>query len=322
MQCHYPTPPKTATGSAQSEGPFPTPLEPSQREQADDAPELPSNYATATASPAHGISETDINFDFEISTFNLPGDSNELIRVTDFDPLETGQQCSDFTPYADMGQLSRSTPGCRVEHEPGNMWESSGDTHLTPSTEESSEFCYTCLEQAMKTHEAVATAVWAQKETNTNTGGVLQKQKKVIVECIGLLDCQRCSAQPAFVMMLLSMCSKILETLGVIHCSISLNESHPDQTHWNKRGTEQTGHLASERNSYHQSMYGFGSTKKRHLDDEDELLVMRSLIKARVVKLDGLLNMLHRIISSHNWTVHEGRIRQLKDQRAERPWLE
>lgn len=321
IECHYPAPASSKrSGSTQSEAPLPTPSEVSQVESASDVTTTPSEDAVSRVASADTISDNDINFDFEISNFNTLMNSDEFLVAGEFSPPDLWQVPSDFTVDIDLGHPSVDVASWKVDDAVCDMWDAPSEKNPTAtSIAETSDLCYACLIQAMKTHEAVETAVWAQRETDNDTHDILQKQKKATLECIELLECHRCSAQPAYVMMLLSICGKILETLDVVCRDFPLNESYPDQT--NDRCTGQTGRLNLDGKLFRrQSVCGMGGTKriKRHLDEEDELLVLQSLAKARVVKLDGLLNRLHKIISKHNWPAHESHIRQLKHHLTKR----
>ncbi|EXL39280.1 hypothetical protein FOCG_18113 [Fusarium oxysporum f. sp. radicis-lycopersici 26381] len=313
MDCHYPVSSKSSA-SARSEESLPTPSESSQVERPSNALGPPPEDFVSSAAPTQEILENNIIFDFGTSSFSSLTGSNELLVTNDFDSLETWQLPSDFIGHADLGPLSQHIPVWAVDDGPDNMWKSSGDTNSTSPSAGNSDFCYTCLTQAMKTHEAVETAAWAQRKIDNDTSDILQKQKKVTAECMELLDCEKCNAQPAYVMMLLSICEKLLETLEVVCRSISPDENRPCQRHQDERCPGQRVCLGLEGNTYRRQSHSKGNTKRtrRHLDEEDELVILQSLVKARGVKLKGLLNRLHIMISKHNWPAHEGRIQQLE----------
>src|SRR5690606_35480305 len=70
-----------------------------------------------------------------------------------------------------------------------------------------------CLSRVVGTHEALEVALWSQQKLLSNDDNVLQHQKKLLLECQELAECKECIALPAYIMLIISMCSRLLEIL-------------------------------------------------------------------------------------------------------------
>ncbi|KAI1820122.1 hypothetical protein F4861DRAFT_524288 [Xylaria intraflava] len=165
-----------------------------------------------------------------------------------------------------------------------------------------------CFSQAAATYEAIETAIWGQGELRTNTDDVLQSQKKALSECEELLECQRCSAQSAYIMLLLSMCRRILATLEELRRGDAGNNPthNPDARKRRRHGEDSDADDESRTRGYGISI------RNRQLDDDDEHLVLQSLVAARAARLDRLLSSLDKVVSEHGWPAHKGLVQDLQ----------
>jgi hypothetical protein len=187
-------------------------------------------------------------------------------------------------------------------------------TTPTASSPGTSDSNCSCFYQAVSTHEAIELAVWGQKELWSNADDILRYQKKALMECEELLECRRCSTQSAYTMLLLSMCSRILTTLEDLCRGASWGDSDTitnsvhssDDSKRRKYGDDDDGGDESRRGGYGISI------RNRQLDDDDEHLVLQSLLTARVARLGRLLSTLDKAVSENSWPAHKALIHDLQ----------
>ena len=167
-----------------------------------------------------------------------------------------------------------------------------------------------CFVQAVSTNEAVEVARWGLKELSGDVDEILQQLNKALLECEELLECQKCNVQPSYVMLLLNMCSKMLASIEDISIGTSMLGSDRSQSsEYRKR--RRCASDGAERNDNHSREVGI-SLRSWQLDDDDEHLVLQSLIRARVAKLERLLSILNRVVSENSWPAHSGMMRDLQ----------
>ncbi|KAI0009520.1 hypothetical protein F4779DRAFT_581939 [Xylariaceae sp. FL0662B] len=162
----------------------------------------------------------------------------------------------------------------------------------------------TCYSRAVNIYEAIeVNLVWSRNEQTSDAVDILQHQKQTMSDCESLLECRQCITQSSFVMLLLSMCSKILGTLeAVCHdCRLEDVVSNSKGRHKGKSSSSE-----SRRRGFRVS--------KRQLDEDDERLVLKSLFHARVTRLDVLVGRLEKLVREQNWPAHRGMMRELNDR--------
>ncbi|KAI1147173.1 hypothetical protein F4825DRAFT_160817 [Nemania diffusa] len=204
-------------------------------------------------------------------------------------------------------------------------------TSTVPSSPDTCDTNCSCFSQAVSTYEAIEVAVWGQNDLWRNADDMLRYQKKALIECEELLECRRCTTQSAYTMLLLSMCRRILTTLGDLCNGTSWSGSDtavqlgqgPEDRKRRKYADDSEG-ADDSRNR------GYGiSIRNRQLDDDDEHLVLQSLLTARVARLGRLLSALDKVVSEHNWPAHKAIIRELQTrltgssfivEKIRRPW--
>ncbi|KAH8799113.1 hypothetical protein F5884DRAFT_869748 [Xylogone sp. PMI_703] len=186
---------------------------------------------------------------------------------------------------------------------------------VLPSPSASQSNCH-CIVQAVATYESIEVAVWGQRKLFSDLDDMLQLQKAALAECEKLVECPNCNVQPAYIMLLLSMCRKILRTLEDIY-SISGEDCKPaivDQDSRDKKRPRFSDEDDEERGARRQAFDG--STDNWKLDDEDKRLVLQSLLSARVAKLNHLLGMLDKVVNDNTWPVHKDLVRELQNRLA------
>ncbi|KAI0906514.1 hypothetical protein F4824DRAFT_312795 [Ustulina deusta] len=330
IDCCYPSPPrgnshkKTQSQSrARAPAPVPTPPEtpqfqsqsrpssaPADATTDDDFITVISNQDTTYSST---IDDLDLSLGgFEVSDFTTPESIPRLLSDGEYmdpsDAMRSWQQPFTFTPD-DIKSPWNSTPE-REDVVFGT------DNKISPvaSTPDTSDSSCSCFLQAVSTYEAIEVAVWGQNELWRNADDMLRYQKKALIECEELLECRRCTTQSAYTMLLLSMCRRILTTLGDLCQGTSwggsdtmINQEHgPEDRKRRKYGDDGEGTDESRSRGYGISI------RNRQLDDDDEHLVLQSLLTARVARLGRLLSSLDKIVGGHSWPAHKAIIRELQ----------
>ncbi|KAI1295134.1 hypothetical protein F5Y03DRAFT_311009 [Xylaria venustula] len=301
-----PTPPETPQFQSQSR-PSSAPVDTTTD---DDFITVISNQETAYSGT---IDDLDLSLGgFEVSDFTTSESIPRLLSDGEYmdpsDAMRSWQQPFTFTPD-DIKSPWNSTP----EREDAVF---STDSKSSPvvSTPATSDSNCSCFLQAVSTYEAIEVAAWGQNELWRNADDILRYQKKALIECEELLECRRCTAQSAYTMLLISMCQRILTTLGDL-CqdttsgtpAIGINHGHGPEDR-KRRKCGDNGESADERCSR-----GYGiSIRNRRLDDDDEHLVLQSLLTSRVARLGRLLSTLDKIVSEHDWPAHKAIIRDLQ----------
>ncbi|KAF2964183.1 hypothetical protein GQX73_g9402 [Xylaria multiplex] len=300
-----PTPPETPQFQSQSR-PSSAPVEASTD---DDFITVISNQETTYGST---IDDLDLSLGgFEVSDFTTPESIPRLLSDGEYmdpsDAMRPWQQPFTFTPE-DMKSSWDSTP----ERE-DVVFSTGSKTSSTASTPDTSDSSCSCFLQAVSTYEAIEVAVWGQNELWRNADDMLRYQKKALIECEELLECRRCTTQSAYTMLLLSMCRRILTTLSDLCHGTSWggSDTSTDSSHGpedRKRRKCDDGDVIDDSRSR-----GYGiSIRNRQLDDDDEHLVLQSLLTARVARLGRLLGTLDKIVSEHSWPAHKAIIRELQ----------
>lgn len=177
----------------------------------------------------------------------------------------------------------------------------------------------TCVQRAISTNEAVELTMWGQKDLSSNVYSTLQQQKAALARCVDLLTCQTCCTQASYIMMLLSICRKLHATLGrICHSHGSLDDqgrasSSDSGAEMRKRKKDGNVGSTSASTNISEVRRGYGiSIRERQLDDDDECLVLRSLVSTRLRTLVDILDRLDKVISQYNWPVHKGICRELR----------
>lgn len=362
IDCRYPSPPRgnshkklqaraqakaqaqtqTQTYSqSQTRAPVPTPPETPQFQSHsrlssasvdtptdDDFTTVVSNQETTYSST---LDDLDLGLGgFEVSDFTTPESIPGLLTDGEYmDPADVMRPWQQSFTFAADGIES---PWAGSPEREDAVFSTDSKTTTEASSPVTSDPGCSCFSQAASTHEAIEVAVWGQNELWRNADDMLRHQKKALMECEELLGCRRCTAQSAYMMLLLSMCRRILTTLGNLCQGTSWRGSGntvtpsghgPEQGKWRKHADDSDGTEESRSRGYGISI------RNRQLDDDDEHLVLQSLLTARVARLGRLLSTLDRIVSEHNWPAHKAIIRELQTrltgssfvvEKLRRPW--
>ncbi|KAI1206939.1 uncharacterized protein F4807DRAFT_208695 [Annulohypoxylon truncatum] len=153
-----------------------------------------------------------------------------------------------------------------------------------------------CFERIIYTHEDIeVNLLWRRYNIGSGDDNLLQNQKRALADFESLMECGSCTARSAYMMLLISIGRRILDSLDAVD------------------GTGPPAPAAMERDYYDDGAGGGGRCKRARkvsignwkLDADDEFRIFQSLAAARATKLSGLVEKLERITRSHNWPAHQ-----------------
>lgn len=139
-------------------------------------------------------------------------------------------------------------------------------------------------------------SVWGTSLNCFSTSSIddmFQCQKNGLTSCETLLGCSKCSLRSDYVVLVISMCREMVNCVKVLEAITS-----PET----QNGGSEKPHLDSEFSS--KANLEAGGWR---LDDEDEIEIIRHLIKVRITKLRKLIGQLEHIVTanyaSYTWVV-------------------
>ncbi|KAF4428835.1 transcription factor [Fusarium acutatum] len=150
---------------------------------------------------------------------------------------------------------------------------------------------------------------------------ILKRQKMILLRCDSLVQCGTCWSRPDFVMLIMTMCDRILTSLEAVERFVcSKNDDNITQVSSNgataaldmhAMATPSRGGLEVLPLSRSSQMLqpGVGAWQ---IDDDDEMELVVSLIKSRVTRLGNLITMAEGTISANAWPWHERLVHALR----------
>ncbi|KAI0097844.1 hypothetical protein GGR51DRAFT_457864 [Nemania sp. FL0031] len=359
IDCRYPSPPRgnshkksQSRSQSQSQTQAQTQTQTPARAPAPTPPETPQFQPHSRPSSAPHVEAT---ADDDFITVISNQETTYSNTLDDLDLSLGGFEVSDFTTPESIpglipdGEYMDPSDAMRPWHQPFTFtsdgitspWDGTSEredivfsvdskTSTVPSSPDTCDTSCSCFSQAVSTYEAIEVAVWGQNDLWRNADDMLRYQKKALIECEELLECRRCTTQSAYTMLLLSMCRRILTTLGDL-CQGPSWASSDAVTNLEQGPEEKRRKYAEDSEGADDSRNrGYGiSIRNRQLDDDDEHLVLQSLLTARVARLGRLLSALDKVVSEHNWPAHKAIIRELQTrltgnsfivEKIRRPW--
>ncbi|KAI0543720.1 hypothetical protein F4679DRAFT_83452 [Xylaria curta] len=150
-----------------------------------------------------------------------------------------------------------------------------------------------CLERVMSANEAMQVKlVWV---TSADTGSAvsvddtLQCQKDMLASCGDLLECLICTLRSDYIMLVVSMCREMIAAIIDLSATIASDGQH-----------------RSRKRSCSEATDGSWTSVQRvnagvwRLDDQDEMVVIKSLIRIRVTRLRNLIARLEAVVKTHH----------------------
>ncbi|PYI10665.1 hypothetical protein BO78DRAFT_414303 [Aspergillus sclerotiicarbonarius CBS 121057] len=203
---------------------------------------------------------------------------------------------------------------------------------------------HSCFIRAAQTYETIEVSlVWGLKESHSEAvGDVFEQLKLALAACECLLQCQQCTMQHEYVMLLISMSRKIVGALESLYHMFWLaaprrgsRVTFYTRQHSLSRGKTRLPSLrpswtpssGSETDLLMEGSSGDSSTsspldgsncghgsERLGLDADDEHVVFQSLLLARAARLDVFIDRLEKLVTEERWPVHREGTRELQER--------
>ena len=299
----------------------------------------PTSRPTSTSSPEHIVSRltparigdagSEMTADHqntseEHSLINLNTDySTGLTPDLDID-FEDARQSSPPPngPFADFGTdfsiLDTTEPIC-----PSIFAETSSNEEFDAAFARRQR-C-SCSEMVRIYEMAELYLVWAPRDssgvTSIEVDEILRYQKTVLTSCEAVLNCNLCSLQSEQVLLIISICNKLLASF------VQMSAATPLVAQENARPSR-SGQRSPQQEQ--QLINGCSSVMSRalncvisewNIDDEDKKQVLKALLNSRAARLNVLMNRLGEVAMTNRWLIHRSMIRDLLERFGEQQAL-
>ncbi|KAG5798161.1 hypothetical protein H9Q69_002770 [Fusarium xylarioides] len=150
---------------------------------------------------------------------------------------------------------------------------------------------------------------------------ILKRQKMILLRCDSLVQCGSCWSRPDFVMLVMTMCDRILTSLEAVErfvCSRSDDDLNMNSSNGAAAALNMQAMAAPSRAGLEVSSLSRSSQMLQpgvvawQIDDDDEMELVISLIKSRVTRLGNLITMAEGTISANAWPWHERLVQALR----------
>lgn len=134
---------------------------------------------------------------------------------------------------------------------------------------------------------------------------MLRCQKTVLASCEAVLSCDLCSLQSEQVMLMISICNKLLASF------VQMSADPPSiATPPSVNSKQDLIRPISPRSSLKSKGLNF-TVSEWKIDDEDKKQVLRTLLRSRAARLNDLMDRLGAVARTNRWLVHSSLIRDL-----------
>ncbi|KAK5655557.1 hypothetical protein OQA88_5488 [Cercophora sp. LCS_1] len=150
---------------------------------------------------------------------------------------------------------------------------------------------------------------------------ILQRQKTILVRFESLLGCGTCWSRPDFVMLIITMCDRMLTSLEAVERFVCGRTDDTNEVRSQSAAAADVNAMAASRPERdppplpHSPQALQPRVGAWQIDNDDELELVISLIKSRVKRLGNLIAMTEGTVSANAWLWHE-RLAQALRRRA------
>jgi hypothetical protein len=140
---------------------------------------------------------------------------------------------------------------------------------------------------------------------------ILQRQKTILVRFESLLGCGTCWSRPDFVMLMITMCDRMLTSLEAVERFVCSRTDDTNRVSSNSTAAADVNAMATSRAELDLPPLSRSPQVLQprvgawQIDDDDELELVISLIKSRVTRLGNLIAMAEGMVSANAWLWHE-----------------
>ena len=186
----------------------------------------------------------------------------------------------------------------------------------------------TCLDRTLSIFEKVQIKLGGIRNgPSVSINDMLQCQKDMLASCEQLLECEKCSSRSEYVMLVVSMCNKMLASIEDMDALISpeftrgvLQREPARSQHQLTQADPLEEIVQAGSNSEHRLISNHNRGLQMvgwRLDDEDETQVMRSLLGVRIARLGSVIGMLEMAVNANQWLAHKGIIQDIRERFTE-----
>lgn len=252
-----------------------------------------------------------INVNTDYYTGLTPDIDMDLEDIRQSSPLPHG-------PFADFGAdfsiLDTTEPIC-----PSLFAETSSSEEFDAASARRQRF--SCSEMVRTYEMAELYLVWAPRDrsgvTSIEVDEILRYQKKVLASCEAVLSCTSCSLQSEQVLLMISICNKLLASFVQMSAAPpSVAQERPRPSKSAQRSSRQQQQLFKECSGT--MSRGLNSViSEWKIDDDDKKQVLKALLNARAARLNGLMDRLGEVVTANHWVIHKSMVRDLLERFAE-----
>lgn len=179
-----------------------------------------------------------------------------------------------------------------------------------------------CSEMVRTYEMAEVYLVWAPRDrsgvTSIEMDEILRYQKTVLASCEAVLNCNLCSLQSEQVLLMISICNKLLASFVQMSAAPPLVAQ--ESARLSKSGQRSSRHEQQLIKGY--SGRGLNSViSEWKIDDEDKKQVLKALLNSRAARLNGLMDRLGEVVTANHWLIHKSMIRDLLERFAKHQTL-
>ena len=182
-----------------------------------------------------------------------------------------------------------------------------------------------CSEMVRTYEMAELYLVWAPRDRSgvmsIEVDEIFRYQKTVLASCEAVLSCNLCSLRSEQVLLMISICNKLLASFVQISAApplIAQESARPSNL--GQRSPRQEQQLIKGCSSV--MSRGLNSViSEWKIDDEDKKQVLKALLNSRAARLNSLMNRLGEVVTANHWLIHRSMIRDFLERFAEHQTL-
>ncbi|KAJ4150433.1 hypothetical protein LMH87_011183 [Akanthomyces muscarius] len=160
-----------------------------------------------------------------------------------------------------------------------------------------------CFLQALKAFEATqVNLVWASDSHSAGAVEILSHLKQSVKDSEALLDCYLCIENSAYIMTLISMCSRMAVVLEAVSTECEAKQRDAALAAKARRPKPLVDYDCDWR------------MRKQSLDEDDEHIILTSLRSSRTIKVKELVNRVETLVMAQSWPAHRDMIKDIRDK--------
>ena len=182
-----------------------------------------------------------------------------------------------------------------------------------------------CSEMVRTYEMAELYLIWAPRDrsgvTSIEVDEILRYQKTVLASCEAVLNCNPCSLQSEQVLLMISICNKLLASFVQMSAAppVVAQESAPLSKSGQRSSRQEQQLIKGCSGAVNRGLKSVIS--EWNIDDEDKKQVLKALLNSRAARLNSLMDRLGEVVTANHWLIHKSMIRDLLERFAEHQTL-